>query len=138
LLGRVSGLLEENKSPKTFSGTIERLDLGLIPQPELRVKVWGPQNVSPGQTIDYIIEYRNDGLKAADKVFVSCVLDNLVKHVSASPGVYYSPYAHRLSWKIGNLPAKALGYLSLQTEVVWGLPQGFSLEQNAYIINIGE
>lgn len=125
-------------SGRTLSLSIERIDLALPPAPALRVKVWGPQNVSPGQTVNYIIEYRNDGVKAAGNVFVSCALNTFVKYISASEGVYYSPFAHRLSWKIVNLPAKTIGYLTFKVEVVWGLPEGFSLGQNAYITNIGE
>lgn len=138
LLGIVSGSLDGAISPRTLSLSIERIDLALPPAPELRVKVWGPQNVSPGQTVNYIIEYRNDGVKAAENVFVSCVLNTFVKYISASEGVYYSSYGHQLSWKIGKLPAKTNGYLNFQVEVMWGLPTQFSLEQYAYITNIGE
>jgi uncharacterized repeat protein (TIGR01451 family) len=138
ILGKLSGFLDENKSPKTLSGTIERLDFGAEPQAELKVNVWSPTRVSPGEKIYYIIEYRNDGLKAAENVFISCLLDTFVKYIYASAGVHYSPYAHRLTWKISSLPAKSMGYLSFQVEIIWGLPPHTFLQNYVYITNIGE
>lgn len=138
LLGKLTAILDEAASPKVLSGTIERLDLGIVPEPELKVKVWGPRNVSPGETVTYIVEYRNDGLKAADNVFVSCLLNTFEKYVYASPGVIYNPYAHRLSWKIPALAAKSSGLLSFQTDIMWGLPGHMILNTYAFITDTGE
>ncbi|MCJ7655851.1 MAG: DUF11 domain-containing protein, partial [Dehalococcoidia bacterium] len=133
LLGIVSGVLNESTSPRTLSFTLERVDLGAPPAADLKVRVWGPQRVSPGQSVTYTIEYRNDGLKAATDAVVFDYLDFLVKHKSASTGAYYNSYSHRVSWDLGALPPKSHGYLTIQTEVIWGLPQGLTLENIAYI-----
>ncbi len=136
LLGKLTATLDENKTPKTLSGTIERLDLGEVPVPDLKVTVWGPSRVSPGQTINYIIEYRNDGLKAATEAIVYFYPDFLVNYKSASQGAYYNNYVHRVVWNLGALPAKSIGYLSIQADVPWGLPAHLFLENRAYILDI--
>src|SRR3990170_4342124 len=51
---------------KTLYLSIKRIDKGLPPMADLEVKTWGPQRVSPGQTVNYMVEYRNDGVKAAE------------------------------------------------------------------------
>ena len=133
LLGKLLATLNENQTPKTFSGIIERLDLGLTPVPDLKVKVWGPERVSPGQTINYIIEYRNDGVKAAGETLLFVALDNSLKYISASPGAFYNDILNTVDWNLGNLPAKSSGYLTIQAEVAWGLAQGTALGTNAII-----
>ncbi|MDP2941530.1 MAG: PxKF domain-containing protein [Candidatus Omnitrophota bacterium] len=136
LLGKLSALLDENKSPKILSGSIERLDLGIEPQPDLRVKLWSSQRASPGETVNYIIEYRNDGLKSATEAIIYDYLDPAVNYISASQNAYYDPYSHQVSWNLGGLPAKSVGYLSIQAEILWGFPAHLLLENNAYILDI--
>jgi len=133
LAGIVSGVLNESGESRTLAISIERLDIGLPPRVDLKVRVWGPQRVSPGQTVDYIIEYRNDGLKVADRVMVFNILDSLVNITSASAGVIYDDYYHELAWNLNTIPPKTIGYLSVTGVVNWGLPQGTILANSAYI-----
>ncbi|MBU1997988.1 MAG: hypothetical protein KKE64_00655, partial [Candidatus Omnitrophica bacterium] len=112
---------------------IERIDLALSPAPELMVKVWGPKRVSPGQTISYIIEYRNDGLMGANEAIVSIELPTLSDYLLGSKGAFYNELAGTVSWDLGLLPAKAIGYLTVQVSFPWGLPQGLEFNIPAYI-----
>jgi len=136
ILGKLSALLDEAATPKTLSGTIERMNFGVTPQSDLNVSVWSAYRVSPGEKINYIIEYRNDGLKSAAEAIVYDYLDPLVNYISASQNAYYDPYAHQVSWNLGALPAKSVGYLSIQVEIPWGLPAHVPLENRAYIFDI--
>lgn len=136
LLGVVSATLDETVSPRALTLTIERIDLGLPPAPELAVKVWGPTRVSPGQTINYIIEYRNDGLKGAEETLVFIEFNSLVEHIDACEGAYYNPILHNAGWDVGKLPAKTSGYLSAKVRLPWGLPQGTTLETDAIITEL--
>jgi len=83
LFGIVTATLNESELPRTLSINVERVDLALPPMADLKVTAWGPGRVSPGQTVNYVIEYRNEGLKAADDVIVFNALDDFVKHISA-------------------------------------------------------
>ena len=60
LFGIVSAVLNEAVIPRYLSLFIERLDLGLPPMPDLEVKNIGPLRASPGQTVTYCVEIRNE------------------------------------------------------------------------------
>ncbi len=113
--------------------TIVGIDLGLPPAPDLKVKTWGPIRISPGQKLNYIIEYRNDGLKAAEEVMLFKVLDSSVKFLSASPGADYEEFYNEIAWSLGKILPKTIGHLSVQVEAKWGLPLGTILASSAYI-----
>jgi uncharacterized repeat protein (TIGR01451 family) len=136
LYGVLSASLNETTTPRSLYLSLQRIDLGLPPAPDLKVKTWGPQRVSPGQTIDYIVEYRNDGLKAADDAIVFYTLDPSVNHVSSSTGGSYNEFYGTVSWNLGPIPPKAVRNMSVKVGVAWGLPMDTELDNFAYIINI--
>jgi hypothetical protein len=128
--------LDETKTPRTLSVKTERVDIGSSPTPDLNVKIWGPERVSPGQTIDYIIEYRNDGLKATTESIVYFYPDSLLSFVSASQDFSYNLQSHRVRWNLGRLPPRSSGQLFVKLKVSWGLPQGIRLNNDAYISDV--
>ncbi|MEK9149411.1 MAG: hypothetical protein AAB267_05130, partial [Candidatus Desantisbacteria bacterium] len=134
LSGIVYGDLDETTSPQTLSLSIEKVDLGLPPAPDLKVKVWGPGRVSPGQTVTYIIEYRNDGVRAATDIALIDSVPLLTHFISASPLGTYDDILHIVRYNFESIPPKTVKYLNLRVEVFWGLPLGTSLihEVNHY------
>jgi parallel beta-helix repeat protein len=136
LLGIFSANLDETASPRTLFLTIERIDLGLPPAPNLRVKTWGPARVSPGQTVNYLIEYRNDGLKAVNEAIIFNNLHPLLEFVSASPGAYYDPFSHQISWNLGSISPLAKGNLAIRVNIPWGLPEGYLMYNSSSIIGL--
>lgn len=135
LLGIVSGKLDWSTSTPTLSLTTQRVDLGSSAA-ALSVKIWGPKRVSPGQTVDYIIEYRNDGIKAAEESVVFDVLDSSVEFVSASSNASYDEDFRYISWDLGTVPPKAVGVVAFQAKIPSPLPQGTTLVTSAYVVNI--
>jgi parallel beta-helix repeat protein len=136
LTGILSGTLDESTSPRTLSISIERIDIGLPPMADLKVRVWGPGSISPWETVDYIIEYRNDGLKEADEVLVFNVLDSSLEFVSASSKANYDEFFNTVSWNLGEAPSKFAGFLNARVRIPWGLSHGTALGTSTYIINI--
>jgi len=133
LEGAVLGTLHEAVLPRTLRVTIDRVDLGLPPAPDLELSVWGPSRVSPGQTIDYVIEYRNQGLKTAQSVEVVDRLSDMVDYRSNTGGGYYNPETREVIWRIENVPPGTRSYLTATATVQWGLPQGTWLPNVAFI-----
>lgn len=133
--GTLGGWLNETGSPATLSLGVERVDLGLPPAADLAIRTWGPQRVSPGQTINYVIEYRNEGVAPADSALVLAVLYAPAEFVSASPGWEYDDYFQSVSWEVSSLSPGASGVLSLQARIPWGLEQGTELGVSAYIVD---
>ncbi|MFH1338997.1 MAG: thrombospondin type 3 repeat-containing protein [Candidatus Omnitrophota bacterium] len=134
LLGIVSATLDESKSPRSFIITIERVDLGLPPMADLKVTAWGRSLVSPGETITYITEFRNDGLKSATDIALIDSVPLLTHFISASPSGAYDDTLHIVRYDFERIPPKTVKHLSLTVEVFWGLPLGTSLihEVNHY------
>jgi uncharacterized repeat protein (TIGR01451 family) len=120
LLGVVSGVLDESTSPRSLCIAIERIDLGVPPMANLSVSVRSSHWVSPGQTVNYIIEYRNDGAKSAENVVVVDELDYAFDYVSSTENGIYWPLKHQVFWKLGTLAPGETGYLSVEAKLKWG------------------
>jgi len=100
---------------------------------DLEVKTWGPTRVSPGQTIDYIIEVRNDGVRPAENAVLVDSLPSQVKYISSAGGGIYRWETHEVIWKLGTISAKSKKILSVKVEVQGGLP-GHSFFANEIMI----
>jgi uncharacterized repeat protein (TIGR01451 family) len=96
--------------------------------PLLSAKLSVPRTVSPGQTITYAIEYRNDGWADATNVVVRDFLPGTSRFVWASPAGAYDPIRHEVGWHFPTLGAKTVGSVAIQVVVDWGLPQDHVLE----------
>jgi len=128
LLGIVSGTLYENKTPRELLLRIDRIDIGLPPRADLKVKIWGPKSASPGQRINYIIEYRNDGTKIAKNVTIVLTLPYEVKYVSNTGEGNYISEAHEVIWHIENIPPQTPEFLTTTCRLAWGLQPGTIIE----------
>ena len=133
LQGIVYGTLDETSLPRKLSFTIERIDLGLPPAPDLRVKIWGPQRLSPGQTVEYIIEYSNIGLKTMEYVDLIAKLPLTAKYLSSTNTGTFNSYSNEVTWNIANIKPKSNAYLSTKNTIVWGLPVDTLVQTVVYI-----
>jgi len=126
--GLISSEFDEHNSPVIMTGAIHRLDVGLPVKSDLHVKILGLENVSPGQRLTYVVEYRNDGLKDANEVIALSDISHWFKYISGSGNASYDPFAQQVSWNLGEVAAKEIGYLSFQVEVASGLPANLPLK----------
>lgn len=133
LFGILFGILSQSELQRTLSLTLQRVDLGLPPMPDLEVKTWGPQRVSPGSTINYLVEVRNDGVKSAEDVDVRMKLPYEVDYVSATSGGTYNPASHEVVWYRANIPARSIEYVSVKERVEWGLVGHTRFENIVYV-----
>jgi len=133
LYGVLSASLNEKTTPRALYLSLQRIDLGLPPMANLEVKIWGPGNVSPGQTINYIAEYRNDGLKVAENSLVIIRLPAEVNYISSTNGGIHKWETHEVIWKLGKVSPKTISNLAATVRVNWGLPSGTQLKVSAII-----
>ncbi|MFH0947990.1 MAG: SBBP repeat-containing protein [Elusimicrobiota bacterium] len=134
LYGLASVTLEEKTEEAYLSISITQLDIGSLPEPDLRVNTWGPERASPGQTISYAIELRNDGLKEAEDITLTTQLPVLSDFVSASINHMYYSELHMLRWDFLSIPARSVIELNFQVRIHWGLPEETGLSSTAYIL----
>jgi hypothetical protein len=122
LFGVAFATLKEINLRKNLSLTILKVDLGLPPMADLEVKVWGPTRVSPGQTIDLIVEYRNDGLSSAYETVVVVLLPSKAEYISSTSEGIYRWETHEEVWKLGTIQPREKGNLSVRVYFPWGIP----------------
>ncbi|MFH1374294.1 MAG: FG-GAP-like repeat-containing protein [bacterium] len=135
LFGILTATLDESSLPRILFLDIERVDLGLPPMADLKVTIWGPGRASPGQTITYVIELRNDGIKTAENTTLIGIPPTLADIVQlTSPGMY-DDVMHMIRWDFNNIPPKSIEYLSFQTELFWGLPMGTQLASQIWLFS---
>ena len=133
LYGVVSAILDESKMPRTLHIIIERVDLGLPPTADLKVRIWGPERVSPGQTVTYCVELRNEGFKGCENVTLQVNLPASVKIISYTDNGHYNLRTHKIIWFLEEVPAKAGLVLIVTGTLEWGLPFGTIVELIANI-----
>lgn len=134
LWGLVFGILNETGAKRTLTLTILRIDLGTPPKPILDIKLWGTSRVSPGQTINILLEYRNSGLKAATNTEIVMSLPVNVTYISNLGGGSYNSTSHEVTWR-QNISAKSRTTVSTKCKVKWGLPWGTILLFSGHIID---
>jgi uncharacterized repeat protein (TIGR01451 family) len=123
LYGIVHATMNETSVPRMLLIYIERVDIGLLPTSKLDLRTWGPQRISPGQTVTYAAEFRNDGLKSAENVTIVMSLPLTVTYSSnTGNGIYDSRY-NEVIWTLGTIPAKSWGQVTATGTVAWGLSQ---------------
>jgi uncharacterized repeat protein (TIGR01451 family) len=134
LYGIVHATLNETTMPRNLLMYIERVDLGLPPMADLKLKIWGPERVSPGQTITYAIELRNDGLKSAENVTVASEFPWAVDYLSNIGGGVYEGSFREVNWCL-NVPARSKVDLATEGRVMWGLAGNTIVGGFARILN---
>ena len=137
LYGVFSASLNETIAPRVLHLSLQRVDLGLPPMADLEVTTWGPERVSPGQTINLMVEYRNQGLTQAYDSLVVAQLPAEVNYVSSTNNGIYRWETHEVIWRLGTVSPKHLGNLSATTTVKWGLPWGTQLRTVSMIGTTG-
>jgi uncharacterized repeat protein (TIGR01451 family) len=138
LLGIFTGELMLTGSGRKMSFSVQRLDLAANSTSYVRVELWGPESVSPGQTVSYVIEYRNDGGKDIGNISIVFLPAMLSKFVSGSAGYRYDPVIHAARWDMMNVPAHSTGYLFAQVTITWGLSADTQLPVDAFAMTINE
>ncbi|MCG2726469.1 MAG: hypothetical protein L6420_09530 [Elusimicrobia bacterium] len=117
----IQGCFNEGVSPKSFVINLERVDVGLEPEPDLEIKVFGLHTISPGQTLSYEINIFNYGLKSAYNRTLGVQLPLEYDFISASSNVKYSQTFHTIRWPIGEVKAKSIMKFNFQVKSQWGL-----------------
>ncbi|RMF33047.1 MAG: DUF11 domain-containing protein, partial [Chloroflexi bacterium] len=84
----------------------------------------GPQNVSPGQTVDYAVSYQNPLTGTLRDVVIVAQLPEYAVYLSSTGGGLYWLERNQVVWKLGNVGPGQSGVLSVQVQYLWGLRNG--------------
>ncbi len=130
--GIIIGKLNDDGSIRSISLKIKRMDIGLPPRAIISLTVWGPKYVSPGETVNYFLNYRNSGLKNAKNIKITMLLSKNAIYQANTGSGSYSTTKHEVTW-FRNISAKSQGLFSVKCKIKWGLPQGTILWFNGSI-----
>ncbi|MDA8082726.1 MAG: FG-GAP-like repeat-containing protein [Nitrospiraceae bacterium] len=84
------------------------------------LKLYFPQVVMVGDTVDFVVRYANISGVALQDVVV--VLDlPLLEYVSSNNGIYNANKG-QVFWKLGSVPASTSGDLTAKVKIPWGIP----------------
>jgi uncharacterized repeat protein (TIGR01451 family) len=88
------------------------------PTPNVTITKTGPATAGPGETIQYLISYRNTGGAAAAAVEIYDIFNqNTTTFVSASPSPTDFPNSSTMRWALGDLAPGASGTITLRFRV---------------------
>ncbi len=132
LWGIVFGLLNETGVKRTLELTIIRLDLGSQPTSDVKIALWGPVRASPGQKINYFIEYINLGFKSAYNTEIVLNLSTNMTYIENTGQGTYNNSTREITWKL-NITAKSRVKFAVRCKLHWGLKLGTNVSSTGYI-----
>lgn len=101
------------------------------------VRLFGPTNVSPGDTIELGVAWSNTLETRVEDAVVVVALPRAIDYVSSSGGGVYYPERHEVFWKLGDVEQAQQGVLAAKVQARWGLPAHLPLEYFAWFGGTG-
>jgi hypothetical protein len=93
---------------------------------QMLVSTGSPTLVSPGQTVDYAVQYLNTMTETVQNGVLVVQLPRSADYVASTGGGIYWPERDQIFWKLGDLTPGAQGFLSFTVRFQWGLPRNYS------------
>jgi uncharacterized repeat protein (TIGR01451 family) len=104
-----------------FTPWYEQLDGN--PVQRVIFQILGPRSATPGDTLDYIIDYYTSYAISNAMLIFSIPYGS--SFVSASNGGQYFGSNGQVYWQLGNLPAMTQSSVRVRVQSLWGLPASF-------------
>ena len=98
---------------------------GTVPLGQVIVGTGAPEQVSPGQTVDYALYYLNGLTQTVENAVLMMQLPAAAEYVDSLSGGIYWPERDQVFWKLGDLAPDASEMLSARVRFQWGLPPDY-------------
>ncbi|ABY33334.1 MAG TPA: hypothetical protein DEF43_06360 [Chloroflexus aurantiacus] len=92
---------------------------------EMIVRTGAPTRVSPGETVDYAIQYYNGMSITVENAVLLIQLPRAAEYVDSTGGGIYWSDRHQVFWKLGDLLPQAEAFVSVRVRFQWGLPADY-------------
>jgi uncharacterized repeat protein (TIGR01451 family) len=88
------------------------------------VYLWGLGYIVPGEEATFLVDYENLNETALDQAVVVVNFPKTFKYVSSTGGGINrdDQPTNQVFWKLGNIPVRAKGQVTVKVEVPWGMP----------------
>ncbi len=90
------------------------------------VSTGAPRLVSPGEFVDYAVQYLNGTTSTIRSGLLVIQLPRAAEYLSSSDGGIYWPERDQVFWRLGDLAPGSQGLLSFRVRFAWGLPRGYN------------
>jgi hypothetical protein len=88
------------------------------------VSTGAPTRVSPGQVVDYSVQYLNLLGDTLTNSVLIVQLPRAAEYLDSTSGIYW-PERHQVFWKLGDLAPGAQDFLAFSIRFQWGLPRDY-------------
>jgi uncharacterized repeat protein (TIGR01451 family) len=88
------------------------------------VKTGGPRVVSPGQTVDYAVQYTSLMTRTISNTVLMLQLPSNSQYLESPDGGLYWPDRHQVFWRLGDVPPGGNGIVSARVRFDWGVDWG--------------
>ncbi len=92
---------------------------------QMLVTTGSPQRVSPGQGVDYAIQYLNLLTETVQNGVLVMQLPQAAIYQGSTGGGIYWPERDQVFWELGDIPTGTGGFVSAQVTFEWGLPADY-------------
>jgi hypothetical protein len=89
------------------------------------VSTGAPTQISPGQTVDYAVQYVNGLTQTVENALLMVQLPRSAEYVASSGGGIYWPERDQVFWALGDLEPGAADFLVFTVRFAWGLPRNY-------------
>ncbi len=95
---------------------------GEAPATDILLRTGGPHRYSPGEIVDYVVQYLNPMTMTVQGAVVMMRLPSLAYYIESSDGGVYWPARHQVVWRLGDMLPGAQGRLRVRVQYRWGIP----------------
>ncbi|WP_298482113.1 right-handed parallel beta-helix repeat-containing protein [uncultured Chloroflexus sp.] len=95
---------------------------GEAPATDILLRTGGPERYSPGEIVDYVVQYLNPMTMTVQGAVVMMRLPSLAYYIESSDGGVYWPARHQVIWRLGDMMPGAQGRLWVRVQYRWGIP----------------
>ncbi|MBP9074663.1 MAG: Ig-like domain-containing protein [Caldilineaceae bacterium] len=99
-------------------------ETGAVAPGQMLVTTGGPNLVSPGQTVDYAVQYLNTMTETVKGAVLAVQLPQGAEYVDSPDGVFWIE-KNQVFWALGDLTPGAQGFHSFRVRFQWGLPASY-------------
>jgi uncharacterized repeat protein (TIGR01451 family) len=92
---------------------------------QVLLDIGGPERISPGQTVDYSVQYVNQSAQTVENAVLMLALPDAGEFLEDTGNGIFWPERNQVFWKLSNLEPGASGFVSVKVRYSWGLPEGY-------------
>ncbi len=92
-------------------------------QSDVQVYILGSNRMSPGQVVDYAVNYAHYLTEPLQDALLIVRLPYLATYQASTPQGTYWPQRHEVFWELGDLPAGTNDRALVSVEYGWGIPR---------------